>query len=270
MRTLIISSKPSGGASDLARALGIRKLATKGREIRSNITLLNWGCGVDKFNERYSNRVLSTPMINRIGSVSTAANKLLTFQELAKYPDIPIPEFTTDEVVAMDWLLEGISVVSRCVLTGHSGAGIHINNPPTEEEERYNYARYDGVHLAPLYVQYKKKQHEYRVHVIRSGVNFDVDVQQKRKRRDTPNENVDYKVRNHANGWVYCRDDISPPEGIQELSMRVIQALVLDFGAVDIIWNEHYNQMYVLEVNTAPGLEGQTLDFYVDNLKRLL
>ena len=37
----------------------------------------------------------------------------------------------------------------------------------------------------------------------------------------------------------------------------------LDFGAVDLIWNEHENKCYVLEVNSAPGIEGTTLQQYV-------
>jgi D-alanine-D-alanine ligase-like ATP-grasp enzyme len=36
----------------------------------------------------------------------------------------------------------------------------------------------------------------------------------------------------------------------------------LDFGAVDIIYNAKRNECYVLEVNTAPGLEGTTVEKY--------
>jgi D-alanine-D-alanine ligase-like ATP-grasp enzyme len=41
----------------------------------------------------------------------------------------------------------------------------------------------------------------------------------------------------------------------------------LDFGAVDVIWNEKQQRAYVLEVNTAPGLEGQTVDDYARGIK---
>jgi glutathione synthase/RimK-type ligase-like ATP-grasp enzyme len=40
-------------------------------------------------------------------------------------------------------------------------------------------------------------------------------------------------------------------------------ALGLDFGAVDIIQDDGGN-FYVLEVNTAPGLEGQTIKSYAE------
>jgi len=205
--------------------------------------------------------------------VSIASNKLLTFQALSSNPAIPIPEFTASDAVANQWYVQGDRVVGRTILTGHSGEGIFITDP-------LNYPQGEGgvdvialreVHgNIPLYVKYKKKKHEYRVHVVLNGVNISTDVQQKRKRQETPNEEVDYKVRNHANGWVYCREDLHEPEGLQDLAIQVVRQLSLDFGAVDIIWNEHENQMYVLEVNTAPGLEGQTLEFYAQHLGEMM
>ena len=41
----------------------------------------------------------------------------------------------------------------------------------------------------------------------------------------------------------------------------------LDFGAVDVLWNERQQKAYVCEVNTAPGLEGITLDNYLKEIK---
>ena len=39
---------------------------------------------------------------------------------------------------------------------------------------------------------------------------------------------------------------------------------VEDFGAFDVIYNQKKNQAFVLECNTAPGIEGTTLDNYVE------
>ena len=86
----------------------------------------------------------------------------------------------------------------------------------------------------------------------------------KRKRRETDNE-VDYQIRNSANGWVYCRDDIiTPHPDIGRAAIRAVNVLGLDFGAVDVGWNEHNQEPSVYEVNTAPGLEGTTLDKYFE------
>jgi glutathione synthase/RimK-type ligase-like ATP-grasp enzyme len=43
-----------------------------------------------------------------------------------------------------------------------------------------------------------------------------------------------------------------------------VAALGLDFGGVDVIWNERRQMAYVLEVNTACGLEGQTVNDYAE------
>ena len=71
-------------------------------------------------------------------------------------------------------------------------------------------------------------------------------------------------VRNLANGWVFCRDNVVEPDGLRDAAVSACAALGLDFGAVDIIWNERENKCYVLEVNTAPGLQGTTLENYAN------
>jgi len=195
-----------------------------------------------------------TRMINQPAAVNVAGNKLLSFQAL-RDANIPIPEFTTDIAQASNWLQEGISVLSREALRGHSGEGIVINNPnPT-----------NAVALAPLYVKYKKKKHEFRVHVFNGQV---IDLQQKKKIRDFEHTDEQKKVRSHHNGWVFCREDLNLNEEnlvrIKAIAVSAVNVLGLDFGAVDIIFNERENAFYVLEVNTAPGLEGQTLESYVE------
>lgn len=206
---------------------------------------LNWGCSSAP---TWARQPINC--VNQFDKVARAGNKLLTFQALAGKPGITIPEFTNDKTVAQAW---GVDIVCRSVLNGHSGAGITIQPSNTE------------LPNVPLYVKYIKKQKEFRVHVIFGQV---VDVQQKKKREGF--ENANFQVRNHANGWVYCRENISEPEGLRESAVRTIEELGLDFGAVDIIWNERQNQVYVLEVNTAPGLEGNSVNVYAENIWRKL
>ena len=104
---------------------------------------------------------------------------------------------------------------------------------------------------------YKKKKHEYRVHVFNGEV---IDITQKKKRKGA--EFLDTKIRNHKNGWVYAREDITEPEDLRQQAARAMYAVGLKFGAVDLIWNELENKSYVLEINTAPGLTGATLEKY--------
>lgn len=186
--------------------------------------------------------------INKFQWVSRASNKLSTFELLKDKDGIRIPTFTTDRRVASGWIADGGHVVCRTRLNGHSGAGIVLATTVDELVD------------APLYVQYIKKQKEFRVHVAFGEV---IDVQEKRKRHDLPEDFVaNYQVRNHHTGWVYCREGIQAPAGLDAMALATVHTLQLDFGAVDIIWNEKRNELFVLEVNTAPGLEGTTVAKY--------
>lgn len=175
---------------------------------------------------------------------SIASNKLTFFQAASRVEGLNIPEFTTDPTVAKAWDKE---YLGRTSLTSHSGQGI------------VQYAAFETPRYAPLYVQYIKKMYEYRVHVYNGQV---IDIVQKKRRSDT--ENINSQIRSHANGWVFCREDLK----INNKNDLINQALLacnvagLDFGAVDIIYNAHQKKYYVLEVNTAPGLEGQTIINY--------
>lgn len=183
----------------------------------------------------------------------TAGNKLTAFKLMKDKCNVP--EFTDKEDTANNWLHNGFRVVSRTVLNGHSGNGIHLCTNG------------DQLHKAPLYVKYIPKKKEYRVHVAFGQI---IDVQQKRKREGFPKEETNFQVRNHHTGWVYCRENIEYSPSLEEEAVFACNALDLDFGAVDIIWNEKQDKYYVLEVNTAPGLEGQTVESYAQAFYREL
>lgn len=191
--------------------------------------------------------------LNNPLNVKKAANKLLSFEAL-KENNVQTPKWTNSRSEAQELLNSGHTIVVRHVLNGHSGQGIEIIS---EEEE---------LPQAPLYVTYKKKFTEFRVHVFKGEV---IDTQQKKVRdgaRDHPNFNS--RVRSHANGWVFCRLGIAPSPARDQMALAAINALKLDFGAVDIIYNQSEDRYYVLEINTAPGLEGTTLQKYLEAILR--
>jgi glutathione synthase/RimK-type ligase-like ATP-grasp enzyme len=206
--------------------------------------LINWGSSALPARLLTSGRVVNHPT-----KVARAANKLTTFQRLKEVGSISIPEFTTNYEEAVAWVNDGRVVVCRTKLNGHSGAGIVM----AARQE-------DVVQNCPLYVRYVKKIREYRVHVAFGQV---IDVQAKRKRSDFEGE-VNYGIRNHHTGWVYCREDVVEPENLRAQALATVQALELDFGAVDIIYNDHQKTCYVLEVNCAPGLEGTSVENYAN------
>ena len=174
-----------------------------------------------------------------------ATNKLESFRALtdAGLSTVPWTEYKND--ITEDWK----QIVARATLTGHSGDGISI----------YNYG--DVLPDVPLYTKYVKKTYECRVHVFKGKV---IDAQIKRKVRDVEDNNP--LIRNIHTGWVYCRDGYEPDPRGNELAIQAVEALGLDFGAVDLIYNQHYNQFYILEVNTAAGLTGTTLTNFTNAL----
>ncbi len=231
-------------ASRLTTLLGlkVRRVRADGRyRAKQRSLLLNYGSSISPFWGQVGT------WINKPSNCAQAGNKLSAFQ-LFKNHSIPTPDFTTDVAVAQRWIQDNATVVCRTVLNGHSGRGIVLVDTV------------DKLVQAPLYTKYKKKRKEFRVHVFKNQV---IDVAEKRKRKiEHRPPDFDGYIRNLANGWVFCRDNVTKPADLDGLAIAACNALGLDFGAVDIIWNERDNKCYVLEVNTAPGLQGTTLENY--------
>lgn len=226
----------SKSAKDLAIAmgkiLGYKVWRLKPNSIpRRNTIVINWGNGVPYWR--------ATHDLN--SKTEKATNKLLTFKAFSE-EGVFCPEWTQDKSVAQKWINSGKFVVARKMLTGNSGKGIVLCHK-------------DGNPLpnAPLYTLYKPKRHEYRAHVVKGQV---IEVVQKKKKKGVE---ADTKIRNHGHGWVFCRDNIIVPYDLHAVAISAVCACDLDFGAVDIIWNEKENRCYALEVNTAPGIEGTTV-----------
>lgn len=236
----------SGSVSELQSRLNIKKIRRENSRFvgNANKTVINWG------NSELPDTVNNANVINKPEAVKLATNKR-TFFEIT-HEAVRVPPFTTDQNVAKQWIEEGKKVVIREKLTGSSGEGIVLLDG-SDEFEVYNHRR------ARLYVQYIPKKDEFRIHVIGDKI---TDMQQKKRSRDVPDERVNYQIRNHHNGFIFAREGIEVPEDVKTQALAAIQKIGLDFGAVDVIWNQHRQEAYVLEVNCAPGLENTTADKY--------
>lgn len=230
----------SRSATALATALGARVLRITGSTFRPrrDDVIINWGGSTPIEGPA---RVLNNP-----AAVAVASNKLRSF-EAFRDAGVSIPEFWTDRTAIPG---DAYPIVCRTILSGHSGAGIVVAETP---EELVN---------APLYVRYVPKQDEYRVHVFQGRV---IAVQRKARRLDV--ESPNWRVRNHANGFVFARDNVVAPESVVASACAAVAALGLDFGGADVIWNERRATAYVLEINTACGLEGATVDDYAGAIR---
>lgn len=244
MRYVVLPYKQgSRSARALADALGGRVLRLRNSRYRARPgdVIINWG------SSRTTDRVGEAEMRNAYSRIRWVSDKLKFFMLIRETdPDI-LPTFWIDNSEISE---NEYPVVCRTVLDGHSGAGIVIANSPDELVD------------APLYVKYIKKQQEYRVHV--GNPNTIIAVQRKARDRSVADEDVDWMVRNHKNGFNFVRNGFTAPEQVIDVAQRAIVATGLDFGAVDVVFNEREGRAYVLEINSAPGLEGQTVQDYVD------
>ena len=214
---------------------------------------LNWGCALAP-DWPQSSIVGAFNWLNLPSAVHKAANKLTFFETLSEEEN-HLPPYTTSKDQAYQWLEEGKKVVARLCLTGSGGRGIVL-----VEHENWS-----DLPDAPLYTQYIKKGSEWRVHVFRGQV---IDLQKKMLREGSAGNN--FQIRNHSGGWIYARGygDGGLDSRLSFLATQIVGALGLDFGAVDIIYNRHQDKLYVLEVNTAPGLVGTTLDRYTQAINQ--
>jgi hypothetical protein len=244
----------SRSARALTQALGGLQLRLQGSTFRPRVNdvIINWGNTNPPPLPRGPLGVRQYRYLNEPDDIIRASNKLRFFQLLTEdgLQGI-IPEWWTDMAAIPD---TAFPVVCRTVLAGHSGQGIVIANNRAE------------LVRAPLYTKYIKKQSEFRLHFgNHPNAHFElIAVQQKRRSRDVPDDQVNWQVRNHQNGFIYARDNVDCPACVRTAAQRAFEATGLDFGAVDVIYNEREGRAYVLEINTAPGLEGQTLTDYIN------
>jgi len=255
MLNIYAHNPASEGAKVLAEALGVRRIKREGSRYVGNPNkhVINWGASELPAN------VAGAHIINKPEAIRATSNKLVFFQTCERNGAPRIPEFTSDRGVVRQWLEAGKKVVARTVLNGHSGAGIVILEGTGVD-----------IPAAPLYTVYVPKKEEWRIHVLRIGDELTV-LDKQRKIRDPDFEGVpDWNVRSHANGFIYARDVAPPNPDVITQAIKALEVSGLDFGAVDVVWNQQNGAAYVLEINTAPGLSGQTITSYANAFRRYL
>ena len=252
MRLIVYPYRMSSRSSRvLARSFdrGLRVYPYRNYRPRRGHFIVNWGSGL---RPRWLDRCESLGMKikNRPPAVCIAAHKLAAFVDLSR-AGLNVPEWTETWSTAALWAADEYVVFCRQYTQSGGGNGITVARCPDEM-----------VH-ARFYTKHVPTSTEYRVHVWDGKV---IDITEKRRRNDAE---ANPYIRNHNHGWVFCRDDIALPYNDEELCLpledaaRAVRALGLDFGAVDVGWNDRLGVVTIFEVNTAPGLRGTTLERYV-------
>ena len=248
---------PSDSVTSLIAALrergaNVKRLKYEGSTYRgsNNHLILNWGC--------HSRRSVDTqfPMVNDPFAVQVASDKIKTFQKLKEFGmENNIPKFTTSKEEAKSWVISGITVYCRTLTRASQGRGIVVANTV------------DEVVDAPLYTAKCPRRREVRIHVFNGEI---ISFAQKKKMSEErlAEDGITYSndVRSHGNGWVFAREGVEIPQDAKDVAIAAVGALCLTFGAVDMALS--LNAPKVFEVNTAPGLEGATLEAYVEAVIR--
>jgi glutathione synthase/RimK-type ligase-like ATP-grasp enzyme len=236
----IVVNGPSDGAIALALALHptdvkvVRKerLAVVGRNYNR---FFNWGCSSADLPQ-------DKPVFNKPEAVASVVDKVKFFEEYGDLAKIP---YVTTRQQAVELFARYRRVVCRTVTRGSSGDGIVIATNPNELVD------------AKLYTAYIPKKAEYRVHVVGGEV---VAVQQKRARTSAEMTEAQRLVRNHANGWIYAVDNVDPPSTeLLDACLAIVRESGLDYCGVDCLIASANGKPYILEINTAVGLESPTV-----------
>lgn len=244
---IIRTSGPSNGARALVtklRELGQRAfISSRLSGFRRSSVVINWGSTLP---------INALTVVNRPEAVALAVDKLEALHKLAQC-EVSVPEYTT--VLPKD--RAGI-YLARTKLRSSGGDGIIVVRPG------------DLVPEAPLYVRYIPKLLEYRVHVFNHEGELTTYVQQKLRRNDANQTKDQALLRNHENGWVFAQPTTEVAVDVLNEAKAAVGRIGLDFGAVDVVVGRDDGQAYVLEVNTAPGLAGDTtLKFYAEEIHKL-
>lgn len=241
--------RPTQGGINLIRALGGKRIKPEGNRFKPRPWKIpiNWGSTAFDFVGN---------CLNHPEHVQTCIDKLLFFETVSATCHQYIPRHTENKETAEKWVQRGDTVVCRTIVNGHSGQGIVIAAPKGKHP----------VVDAPLYTLYIPKDEEYRIHCIRheenDGNKAVVFYSQKKVKRANFQGKHNRFVRCFDNGYTYQHDGIELPRCVTEAAREVFNATGLDFGAVDIIFCKRENKAYVLEINTAPGLEGKSVEAY--------
>lgn len=195
---------------------------------------VGWGLRKSQiFDIAHFKHILNKPkQITRIGSKIDALRKM-------KDQGVPVPEFS-EYRSDLDYPMLGRN------FNHTQGQDIeYLENEEDECESDY-------------YVQFIPVKKERRYHVFKNKV---ISATYK---FGGEREGKGAFCRNYHTGWKFST--YTPEENLSEIAIKAVQALSLDFGAVDIIIGRD-NKPYVLEVNTAPGLIPMRAEEYANAIK---
>lgn len=262
MRMYLFCNRNSSSVHDLRST--IREMGHDCMRIReyhgqkiSEGPVFNWGCGGSAVPP---SDMVTRGYFNKPEAVIRSCGKYTTYRRLLE-AGVNVVAMTQSYSHALTWL----NVMNRTVLAradeSDNGQGIKVIKPGME------------LPNADFYSRLYPSTHEFRVHVAFGQA---IDIVQKIPRESGVKS---HEIRSYGNGWRLSHsdsmvwgdgndqgrlDDVSITQ-LKSLGTRAINAVGLDFGAVDIVAqiedvSDRNNKRslidaYVCETNSAPALE---------------
>lgn len=218
------------------------KLEDSSYQMKDDHVIVNWGNSKCPYS--------GSRVINQPAAVEQAVHKLRAF-DLLRSNYIPTVPTTTRKEIADIWLQRGDKVIGRQLLKSNNGKGI---------------VWYDGNNGEGIkfYSRFIPSTGEFRVNVYRGRL---ISSRIKAKLPNMP----DNDIKSGLNGYVFRplppQLEAQVGEQIGMLASQAILALDLDFGGVDILYSPTYGPL-VIEVNTAPELQGAAMDRLANYIKQ--
>lgn len=227
----IYRAEPSEGARALAAAVGGYKVTTFSprKKRKDNDIVICWG--------------EEDPQIPGIGKVLNGGPLTTKFTDAKRLALAGVP---TIEVRRAGEVRERDNDTYWIPRKNNHVGGNDIIKPPS----------------APDYwSKYVKLEKEFRIHCFKG--------KSLRAGQKIPREGVKQHewCRSFDGGWRISYDEFKSSKELREVAAKAIEALGLDFGAVDI-GKIGKGSNIVLEVNRAPGLEGNTITTYAEAIKK--
>ncbi|MDE2098607.1 MAG: hypothetical protein KGL39_15240 [Patescibacteria group bacterium] len=237
-------SKPTGEV--LAQALGIDHGETTGAFVRAQAFdggLIRWGSRVDTLVDA------AVRVLNPVAAIERASHKLMSL-EILRDRGIPVPDFDTDPEALVE--RAGYPILGRRIQHARATDVVLCL-------QRRDWVR----RPRDYYVAYVPTNREYRLHVAGGEV-----IRIQGKYLDVSPDYLPW-VRNYATGHRFRAPRRRLHMTRLEAAVAAVEALGLDFGAVDLIVSDS-GAHYVLEVNTSPSCSPRTGAAYVSSFARML
>ena len=303
----IYRSAASTGAKELAAALngkrlrglengiGVRRVLGRDRQVRfqSGDVIVGWGQSVPATGLPRGVRVLNGTRIQnkyddavalRAAGVNTVeVSKTIPTQRPTVTPDPAVAlrqavseameEFQNAELSRSAPYVRGLSDITVQInrLTQALGQPVPVAAPRPVGEwiaRVYNHVGGNDLLTPPARANYYSKKEafvkEYRVHSF-LGKSIRAGVKAPREGFTNPHP----WIRSYDAGWTIRYDGVSSKKRHREIAHAAVEALGLQFGAVDI-GERADKSLVVLEVNRAAGLDGGTPQVYANAIQKFI